>query len=179
MKFAPFSEGKLAFEPSVLQVHTQRHQGESLFRCPSDQLANLTAVQQKLAGAKRIVVGVVSMRVRTDVTVEQPDFAALDQSVRILEIDAAFPGGLDFGSGENDPRLEPFKNLVVVKGLTVDRDFLRNLGIWPGVATTPGVAPLGVAPPTVPGPVGCCGTGVASGKPIAGAAAPTAGAPTG
>jgi len=125
------------------------------------------------------VISKVPVGIWTDVAVQEPDFTALDQAVRIFKIHVSVPSGFDLGSGENDPRLKPFKNLIVMKGLTVNGDVLRHLGIWPGVATTPGVAPLGVAPPTVPGPVGCCGVGVASGKPTAGAAAPTVGAPTG
>ena len=149
MKLAAFRESELTFEPTVLQIEPQRNEGKSLLGGSADQFANLTAIQQELARAERIVIRIITVRVRADMTVEQPNLTALDQTVSVFEIYVSVPGRLDLGSCKNNACLEPFKDFVVVKGLTVDREFFGHLGIVPGVVIVPGV------PPTVPGPVGC------------------------
>ena len=144
MKLAPFGKCQLALEPAILQIHAERDEREALFGSPADQFPDLAAVEKQLARAKRIMICVVSVGVWTDVTVQQPYLAALDEAIGILEIYATISGRLDLGSRKNDSGLQPFKNLVVMKGLAVNRDLLVHLMV-PGVA------------PNVPGPDGCGG----------------------
>lgn len=44
-------ESEFAFKASILQIQAQRDQRQTLFRCSTDQLADLAAVQQELTSA--------------------------------------------------------------------------------------------------------------------------------
>src|SRR5215813_10213776 len=61
----------------------------------------------------------ISVRVRTDVTIEQPDFSIFDQSVTVLQIYFTFTDRFDFRTLKNHSGLEGFENLVIVIGLSV------------------------------------------------------------
>jgi hypothetical protein len=150
VKFSASSQPELALETAILQVNPQRNECKALFRGASDEFSDLTAVQQELSGAERIVIGVVSVGVRADVTIQQPDFSALDQAISVFEVHTAVPGGLDFRTGKDHAGLKSFENLVIVEGLPIDGDLFVHR-IVPGIA--PGV------PGTAPGPEGCGGDG--------------------
>lgn len=147
MEFAALGECEFTLQPAVLQVKTKRNQRQSFLGRPSYKLADLTAVQQKFSRPKGIVIRIVTMGIRTNVAIEQPDFPAFDKAISILEIDTAISCGFDLGPCQDDSSFELFEDLVIVKGLSVNRDLFAH-------RTTPGVAPR------FPGPV-CCGGGVA------------------
>jgi hypothetical protein len=107
------------------------------------------------------VVRIITMRIGTDVAVQQPHFTAFHEAIGVLQIHSPISGGFDFGAGKNKPRFKPFENLIVVKGLTIYRYLFAHL-TWPGVTTVPGVAP------SVPGAGGCCGPGDGTGAPTGG-----------
>src|SRR6185503_18940821 len=108
---------KLAFEAAVFQIEAKRNERETFFRRSSDELSNFASIQQELTRTQRVVVHVVSVRVRADMTIEQPDFAGLHESVGVLEVDLAVSGGLDFRTRKNDSRFKPFEDFVIVEGL--------------------------------------------------------------
>ena len=97
-------------------------------------------------------------------TVEQPNLAALHDAVGVLEVRLAVSGGFDLRPGQDNPGFESLYDFIVVKSLTIDSNLIVH-------RLTPGVAPG-----SVPGPVGCCGAagGAPPGKPPpAGGVAPT------
>src|SRR5207249_1962499 len=113
--FASFRQGYLAFKPAALQVDAKGNESQTLLGRAANQSPDLAVMEQKLACAERIVIGVVPVRVRANVTVQQPNFAALYHTVVILEIHPSFPGRFDFGSGQHYSSLKFLENVIVVK----------------------------------------------------------------
>src|SRR3989442_16012667 len=123
------------------------------------------------------MIRVVAVRIRIDMTIQQPDLARFHDSVSIFQIDAAFPRRFDFCSREHKAGFELFDDLVIVERLTIDRDIL-HLGCVPfGAPNTVGApnmfgpfcgvpnwlgAPKGLGAaccaPMMPGEGCCCGT---------------------
>ena len=113
------------------------------------------------------MVRVGTVGIRGDVAIEQPNLSTLDQAISIFEVYTPISRGLDLSPGQDDSGFEPLKNVVVMKGLSVNRDLFAH-------RTTPGVAPR------FPGPV-CCGGGVAmiGNATAGGVCAPAAGVTSG
>jgi hypothetical protein len=109
-----FGQSQFHLDPAVLKVQPRRDQGQALLLGLADQLANLFAMHQQLAGAQRGVVEDVAVLVGTDVGVQQPDRIVFDQAVGVLKIGEAAPDGLDLGPGEDHPGLKFFQQEVVM-----------------------------------------------------------------
>jgi hypothetical protein len=62
------------------------------------EVGDLAAVQEELAPAARLVVGVARMLVARDVGVDEPRFAAPDLGEGLLEADLAGPDALDLAA---------------------------------------------------------------------------------
>jgi hypothetical protein len=107
------------FHPAILEIHAGRNQGEALLLRFSKQLPDFLLVHQQLASAEHGVVGVAAVLIGTDVAVQEPEFAILDQAVGVFQISFARAHGLDFGSGERHPRLKFFKQEVVMASVPV------------------------------------------------------------
>src|SRR5215467_1501697 len=73
------------------------------------------------------MVGVITVRIRADVRVEQPYFTCLDEAIGIFQIGLSVTGRFDFGAGQYDTRLELFDNFVIMKSLAIDGDVLHEL----------------------------------------------------
>lgn len=153
VKFPALGKRELAFQPAVFQVQPERNKSKPLFRRLSNQLSNLAAVQEELPRSQRIVVGRIPVRIGTDVTVEQPNLSAFDNAVGVLEVRSAVSGGFDLRPCQDNPGLESFYDFIVVKSLTIDSNLIVH-------RVTPGVAPG-----SVPGPLGCGGAGAVAGAP--------------
>ena len=54
------------------------------------------------------------MLVGTDVGIQQPEFAVLDQAIRILEVGQPAPDRFHLGPGQDHPRLKFFQQEVVM-----------------------------------------------------------------
>src|SRR5271169_2974367 len=68
------------------------------------------------------------MVVRTDMAIEEPKFAVLDEPVGVLEVGLAGADRLDLGSGENHSCLEFFEQEVVVAGVPIYGSILLPRG---------------------------------------------------
>src|SRR5471032_2722812 len=64
-----FREAHRHFDAAVLEVQADRHQRHAFHDGLADQLADLVAVQQQLAPAQRLMIGIAAMAVRADVDV--------------------------------------------------------------------------------------------------------------
>jgi hypothetical protein len=73
------------------------------------------------------VVGEVAVGVRTNVAVQQPDFAGFNETVRIFEVYPAIAGRLDLRPRQDHSCFQPFEYLVVMEGLTIDSDLFVHL----------------------------------------------------
>ena len=119
VKLSSFGQSQFTLQSTALEVDAQRNKRQSFFDRLPDESANLTAVQEKLSGTKRIVIGNVSVRVRTDVTVQEPNLSGFDQTVGVFQIDPPVAGRLDFGAGQNHSGFESLKDFVVMKCLAI------------------------------------------------------------
>ncbi len=89
-----------------------------------EQLADLVAVEEELAGAVGDVVVPVALGVLGDVGTDEPRLAALDADVGLGDVDLVRPHALDLGAGQHEARLEGVLDGVVVTGSAVDGDRL-------------------------------------------------------
>src|ERR1700722_9670521 len=87
-------------------------------------------MEQEFAGAQRVVVQRVSMRVRTDMRVQQKSFAVLDNSVSIFEIRFAFANRFDFGASEGDSSFEFVEQKVVMSRCAIHGSISLTGGDW-------------------------------------------------
>ncbi len=111
------SQGDFHFP--VFEVHPQRHQCHAALHRLADELPNLMGVQQQLARPKRLVVRVSAMAVRLDMDVVDEYLAVLDPRETVTQVGAALANGLHFGASKDQPGLERFENVVVVKRLPI------------------------------------------------------------
>src|SRR6185295_3709098 len=109
-------------DAAVLEVDAQRHERHPALDRLADQLANLALVQQQLAAAQRLVVGVAAVAVGADVDDVEEHLAVLDPRVAVAQVDAAFADRLHLGAEQHQPRLEGLEQVIVVEGLAVFRD---------------------------------------------------------
>ena len=115
-----FGESDLALELAVAEVEPYRDEGESLLLGGGFELANLLLVQEKLAGAERLMVHAVAVAEGADVGVEQETLAILEQAVGVLEVGFALADGLDLSAAEGDAGLVFFGKEVVEAGRAVE-----------------------------------------------------------
>src|SRR5579859_695454 len=78
-------------------------------------------MHQQLPGPQCVVIRNVSMRIRTDMYVEQKSLAILDEPVGVFEVGLAFADRLDLGSAQDYARLDFIVQEVVVSGAAVVR----------------------------------------------------------
>jgi hypothetical protein len=79
-------------------------------------------VEQQLARAIGLVVGVSAAFVRRDVEVEEVGLAVLDDAVGVGDVGASVAEGFDLGAGKDEPRLKCFEDVVVETRALVARD---------------------------------------------------------
>src|ERR1700677_1948620 len=78
-------------------------------------------MEQKLARTQRIVIRGISVRVRTNMGIQQIGFAVLDNPVRVLKIRLTFTNGLDLGTPERNASLNFVQKEVIMSSSTVHR----------------------------------------------------------
>src|SRR4029077_3811483 len=77
-KLLAFRQRQLDLDSTVLEVHANWYQGQPLLLGLADQLADLFAMHQQLAGPQRSVIVNVPVLVRTDMRIQQPELPILD-----------------------------------------------------------------------------------------------------
>ena len=115
-----FGQGEFNFHSAVLEVHPGGDEGEALLLGLADELANFFFVDQQLAGAQGGMVEDVAVVVGSDVAVEQPEFAILEQPVGVFEVGLSGADRFDLGPGQGDSGLEFLQQEVVMGGDPVD-----------------------------------------------------------
>src|SRR5437660_1753735 len=72
---------------------------------------------KKFAGAQRSMVGVASMFVSPDMSIQEPEFAVFDQRIGILEIGATRPDGFNLRPGEHHSGFQlVFQKIIMTCG---------------------------------------------------------------
>src|SRR5689334_22659653 len=87
VNLAALRKGEFALQTSIFKVHAQRHQCQTTFGGAADKTIDFGSPEQKLPCPERIVVRIIAVRVRADVTIEQPDLTGFAKAVGILQID--------------------------------------------------------------------------------------------
>src|SRR5204863_4839322 len=111
LSLAP-AQAELDLRDAVGEVDAHRDEREPLLLLLADQPLDLSAMQQQLPRAQRIVAALLALLVRRDVHVLEPQLAALDASVRLADRRAALPQGLDLRPGQDDAGLEALQDRV-------------------------------------------------------------------
>ena len=123
-KLFAFGKGELQLDLAVLEVKPRRDQGQSLLLRFADKLADFFFVHEQLAGAQRGVVGVVAVVIGTDVAVQQPKLAVLDDAVGIFQVRGSAADRFDLSPGQNHSRFKFFEQEVVMTRVPVNSGIL-------------------------------------------------------
>src|SRR5690348_3427277 len=79
-----FCKGELHFYMPPFQIQFQRDEREPFFLCLTDQLPDLLCVQQQTPVARRVMIRIRALLIRTDMRSEKPHFAVTNHRVTIL-----------------------------------------------------------------------------------------------
>ena len=82
-----FGECKLQFRSTVLKVHSGGNEGETLLLGFANQLSDFFLVDQQLPRAQGCMVVDIPVLVFSDVAVEKPKFAVLDDPIGVPKAD--------------------------------------------------------------------------------------------
>lgn len=93
------SDGDLGFREPLLEVEAQRNERPALLGDLYVETLDLAPMQKQFARAERIVIGQISMRIRTDMALEQPDFIVAQNRVGLAQVHLAGPTRFDLGAG--------------------------------------------------------------------------------
>ena len=116
-------EPELDLGPALLvDVEPQRDDRLALGLRLAQQLVDLGAVEEELAGPLGLVVVAVAAFERRDVGADEPRLAALDPGVGVGQVGLAGSERLDLRPGQDDARLERLVDREVVAGSSVERD---------------------------------------------------------
>src|SRR5205814_7685601 len=107
-------QAELDLGAAVLKVEPERNERQPALSDLAGQPANLLAVQQQLAVAVRLVVGIGAVAVGIDVAADQPTLTVADGRVRVLEGHAPVAQRLDLRPAQHEPGLDRLEDLVLV-----------------------------------------------------------------
>src|SRR4029079_608583 len=129
VRLAP-REPELQLGPATAQVQPQRHDREALRLRLAQQLIDLLAMKEELAGPLGLVVVPVAGLPGRDVQADEPRFAVLDARVGVGQADLPGSDALDLGPGQHDAGLEGLLDRELVPRSSVEGDgaVLAHLG---------------------------------------------------
>jgi len=107
-------ECEFYFHPAILEIHAGWDQGQPFLLSAPDQLPDFIFVHKQFAGAQRGVIEDVAVVVGSDMGIQQPQLAILDQPVGVFEIGGSRANRLDLGTGQGDAGLKFFQQEIVV-----------------------------------------------------------------
>jgi hypothetical protein len=112
-------KSEVHFDFSIGKVELDRNQRVSPLLDFSNQAFDLSFVEEEFSRPQRIMIQPVRLGIRTDMRVDQKDFAPFDIAVTIPEVHPSVPQGFDLGPEEGDPGLVSLLNEVVMKCLPI------------------------------------------------------------
>src|SRR6266542_2121241 len=118
-----FRETDVELDAAAAVVEIERHERVAGTLDLADEAADLVAMEQQLARARRIGANMCRRRrKRCHMRAEEHDLAALDDHVGFLELRPSRPDRLHLPAFERDPRLELLLDELVVLGFFVVDD---------------------------------------------------------
>src|SRR5262245_52663664 len=111
---------ELQLRLAAREVQPERDQRQALRLGLAQELVDLRAMEEQLAGAFRLVVVAVAGVPRRDVHADQPGLAVLDARVGIGQADLPVPDALDLGPGQHDASLEGLFDAELVSSSSVE-----------------------------------------------------------
>src|SRR5437588_9244959 len=88
-------------------------------------------MEEQFSASNGRMVLPVSMRILTDMRIQQPGFIAFDGGIAFPELDLARFGGFHLGAGQHHACFEPVHQEVVMAGLAiVTQNFEFSLFSW-------------------------------------------------
>ena len=118
----------LHFHPAVAEVQTRGDEGQSFLLGLADELIQFAAMNQQLSCAQRFVIEDVAVVIFTNVRVDEPQFAILDQAVSVLQVGAPVADGFDFGAAQSNSGLEFLEQEVIMRRRAIDCCVAQSAG---------------------------------------------------
>ena len=115
----------------VLEVEPQGNESLALLGDLGGKALDLRPVQQQLARSHRVVIGAISVRVRTDVALKQPCLSVFHGRIGLGEAHPALAARFHFGPTEREPRLNRFFEVVIVTSPAIVSDELHAARLAP------------------------------------------------
>jgi len=125
---ASLGEAELDLGVAALEVDPQRDEGVAALLKLRGEAADLLTVKQKPTIAHRVSVVDRTLLVRCDVNPLERRLAPPNDGEAVLDRAAAGAEGLDLRSGEDDPRLDPVEDVVLVACSAVRGDSVDHGG---------------------------------------------------
>src|SRR5690606_8655275 len=101
------------------EIDPERHQRPSLLLDLAARRAELLRLDAELAGARRLAVPAVAVRVRAHAHVVEKDFAPHDPGQAAPPVEPSLADGLDPGSAEDDTGCVALLDVISVAALAV------------------------------------------------------------
>lgn len=136
--FAPAREAELHLGFMARDVESQWDEGVAAGRDALIKGEDLSAVEQQLAGACRLMVVDVALRVWRDVHAVKPDFSVRDAGERVRQGDTACTQGFYLGSGKDETSFKALKDVVIETGAAIIGDqSIPAVGFFAGFSLCP------------------------------------------
>ena len=87
----------------VFEVHSQRNEGKALLSHEALQLHDLPLMHEQLAVTQRLTVEDITVLIGANVNTNRKQFAVLNATVGVLEVDTTRTDGLDLGAKSSIP----------------------------------------------------------------------------
>ncbi len=106
------------------KVQVERNERIALLRCQSEQLIYLTAMQQQLSVAERVMIEYISLLIRAYMHAVNKKLSPANRAEGVLEIHMSRAYALYLGSDKGDTRLAGVLDKIVVTRLSIVGDKL-------------------------------------------------------
>jgi hypothetical protein len=105
--------------PPIVKVQSQWNNRQSLLLDVLRDAPDLLAVEQEFPSAQRIVVLPLTVAIRGDMALEEPEFTILDPCVGLLDRYGTFSDAFHLGSEKHNAALDLLEDFVPVSGLAI------------------------------------------------------------
>jgi hypothetical protein len=115
-----FGEGEFDFGLAAFPIELEGDEGETFGQGAAEKAFDFAAVEQELAGAPGVVLGLVGLFVGADVHVVEKDFAVADAGKGFVEVALAEAEAFDLGADEGESGLDGIFDEEVEAGLAIE-----------------------------------------------------------
>lgn len=118
--YLALADAELDFDVALFPIKLQRDEGAAQLLNLASQLVDLVAMQEKTAGALRLVLLMAGPEVRLDIAIVHVDLAILQTRERALEIHVAQTDGLNLGALEFNAAFHAIQDFIIPESFAVN-----------------------------------------------------------